>query len=125
MESPQCSLSGHHNAGWLLQQRITCEADNVPNAEILIDPMHKAWLRLQLNAVIAIVTMIVTITSFVKKRRMSHENGVLARGTVRIVDEPTFPDNDFFTAGREFPCRIRHGSVLFKDDAKMTVRSAR
>jgi hypothetical protein len=36
------------------------------------------------------------------------------------VDEPTFPANDFFTARRELPCRLRHGSALFNDDAKMS-----
>ena len=55
---------------------------------------------------------------------MSHENGALARGRFRVVDNPTFPEHDFFAAGREFPCRVRHAAVLFRDDAKMCVRSA-
>ncbi|MEO6571902.1 MAG: hypothetical protein ABIO83_10180, partial [Ilumatobacteraceae bacterium] len=66
----------------------------------------------------------ITLTSFFKQRRMSHENGITCRGTVRIVDDPTFPPNDFFQPGRTFPCRLRHATVLFKDDAKMTVRGA-
>lgn len=90
----------------------------------MIEQIHMRLLRLQLDLVVAMMTVIITLTSFVKKRRMSHENGITARGRVRIVDDPTFPEHDFFAAGREFPCRIRHGSVLFKDDAKMTVRSA-
>jgi len=85
--------------------------------------LHRAWLRLQLNIVIVVMTAIVTLASFVRQRRMSHENGITARGTFRVVADPSF-SNDFFTPGREFPCRIRHGTVLFKDDAKMTVRSA-
>ncbi len=90
----------------------------------MIDSLHRAWLRFQLNVVVVIMTFIVTTASFVRRRRMSHENGVTARGTFRVVESPSFPAHDFFTPGREFPCRIRHGSVLFKDDAKMTVRSA-
>ena len=39
---------------------------------------------------------------------MSHWHGVAARGTLRIVDDPAFPDHDFFRPGREFPCRLRH-----------------
>jgi hypothetical protein len=37
----------------LLQQRITCESDNMTYAKIAIDTLHKAWLRLPLNAVTA------------------------------------------------------------------------
>lgn len=90
----------------------------------MILKMHAMLLRLQLSMVTAVMTMIITTASFVRRRRMSHENGVAARGRVRIVDNPTFPAHDFFTPGREFPCRIRHAAVLFKDDAKMTVRAA-
>jgi hypothetical protein len=37
----------------LLPQRITCESDNMTYAKIAIDTLHKAWLRLPLNAVTA------------------------------------------------------------------------
>ena len=70
------------------------------------------------------MTTIITTASFVRRRRMSHENGIAAKGTFTVVDAPTFPAHDFFTPGRSFPCRLRHGTVLFKDDAKMTVKSA-
>jgi catalase len=56
------------------------------------------------------------------KQRMSHNKGVAARGKLRIIDEPDFPDHDFFTADREFSCRIRHASVSFSDDAMNQVR---
>ena len=91
---------------------------------MFVNKVHAALLRLQLRLVVAIMTVIITLTSFVKQRRMSHENGVTAKGRVRVVDNPTFPEHDFFQAGREWPCRIRHATVLFKDDAKMTVRGA-
>ena len=90
----------------------------------MILKLHALLLRLQLRLVVGIMTAIITTASFVRRRRMSHENGVAARGRVRIVDDPTFPAHDFFTPGREWPCRIRHATVLFKDDAKMTVRAA-
>src|SRR5205823_12797134 len=32
--------------------------------------------------------------------------------------------HDFFRAGREFPCRLRHASAAFTDEALLTVRSA-
>ena len=55
---------------------------------------------------------------------MSHENGIVTRGRLRIVDDPTFPRNEFFTPGTEFPCRMRFGAATWKDDAKMVIRGA-
>jgi catalase len=56
------------------------------------------------------------------RQRMSHNKGVAARGKLRIVDDPEFPEHAFFVAGREFFCRIRHASVSFSDDAMNQVR---
>ena len=56
------------------------------------------------------------------RQRMSHNKGVAGRGKLRIVPNPTFPEHDFFTPGVEFPCRIRHASVTFNDDAMNQVR---
>jgi arachidonate 5-lipoxygenase len=81
-------------------------------------------LKLQLAMNVAAFTVMISIGSFNSRRRMSHENGVTCRGHVRILDNPNVPPNRFFRPGREFQCRLRHGTVLFKDDAKMTVRSA-
>lgn len=53
---------------------------------------------------------------------MSHNKGVGGRGKIRIVDDPEFPEHEFFKAGREFSCRIRHASVTFSDDAMNQVR---
>ena len=86
--------------------------------------MHLVLKRLQLRVVIVLVTLFVAANSLFGRKRMSHENGVAVRGTVRIVDEPPFPANEFFTAGRVFPARMRHASVLYKDDAMVEVRSA-
>ena len=56
------------------------------------------------------------------RQRMSHNKGVAARGKLKIVDDPKFPEHDFFKAGQEFACRIRHASVTFNDDAMNQVR---
>ncbi len=56
------------------------------------------------------------------RQRMSHNKGVAARGRIRIAKDQKFPAHDFFVAGREFPCRIRHASVTFFDDAMTQVR---
>jgi len=56
------------------------------------------------------------------KQRMSHNKGVAGRGKLRIVDDPEFPEHEFFQAGRNFSCRVRHGSVTFSDDAMNQVR---
>lgn len=82
------------------------------------------YLRAVLAVNVAAFTVMIAIGSFTKQRRMSHENGVTCRGRARILDNPELPPNRFFHPGREFECRVRHGTVLFKDDAKMTVRSA-
>ena len=58
------------------------------------------------------VTAVLALNSFVTRSRMSHENGIVTRGRLRIVDEPTFPRNEFFTPGTEFSCRMRFSRVM-------------
>ncbi len=67
---------------------------------------------------------LVIVQSLIRRRKMSHNKGLAAAGKLRIVDNPKFPDAEFFEPGREFPCRIRHANVSFMDDAMLTVRSA-
>ena len=67
---------------------------------------------------------LVIMQSFIRRRKMSHNNGIAAAGKLRIVDNPQFPTADFFEPGREFSCRIRHANVSFMDDAMLTVKSA-
>ena len=38
------------------------------------------------------------------------------RGKLKIVPNPTYPKNDFFVAGKEFPCRVRFASVSFEEE---------
>ena len=70
------------------------------------------------------ITVLVTLNSLFRKIRMSHENGILLRGKLRIIDDPAIPDHDFFVPGKEFDCRVRHAAASFLDDAKLVVRSA-
>ena len=69
-----------------------------------------------------IITM-VSLNSLFGRQRMSHENGLVARGKVRIVDDLKIPPSHFFQPGKEFSCRLRHASVSFADDARLVVRS--
>lgn len=60
---------------------------------------------------------------FPKRQRMSHNNGIAATGTFKVVPDPKFPPHDFFSANKEFPLRIRHASATFLDDAMNCIRS--
>jgi arachidonate 5-lipoxygenase len=82
--------------------------------------VDKQILRASTVGILALVTQ----NSLTRRQRMSHEHGVAGVGRLRIVDRPTFPDHDFFRPGREFPVRLRHAGVSFRDDAMMVVRSA-
>lgn len=61
--------------------------------------------------------------SLPKQERMSHNNGIAGRGKLIIVDDPRFPEHEFFEPGKEFPIRIRHASATFLDDAMNCIRS--
>ncbi len=89
-----------------------------------LEGVVSALKLLQLKFTVVWVTALLALNSFVTKSRMSHENGIVTRGKLRIVDEPTFPRNEFFTPGTEFPCRMRFGAATWKDDAKMVIRGA-
>ena len=60
--------------------------------------------------------------ALVTGRRATHMRGVGGRGTIRIVDQPEFPEHEFFQPGRVFPCRLRHANASFYDDAAIQVR---
>ena len=69
-------------------------------------------------------TLLVIVLSFLKRLRMSHNNGLTNVGKIRIVDNPLFPPHPFLTPGREFACRLRHASVSYDDDTILQVRSS-
>jgi hypothetical protein len=71
----------------------------------------------------AFALMLALFLCLPKRQRMSHNNGIGATGTVRIVDHPQFPEHEFFAPGKVYPCRIRHASATFLDDAMNCIRS--
>jgi len=87
-----------------------------------------ALLAIYRRVVLAIytffVTLLVAANSLFGRVRMSHENGILLKGRLRIVEDPLFPEHDFYVPGKSFDCRLRHAGASFKDDAKLVVRSA-
>lgn len=86
-----------------------------------------SWMRsgrVMMWAMRVFMIVLITFNSLVRRIRMSHENGLVLRGRIVILNNPAIPANDFFVPGREFPCRLRHASVSFLDDAALVVRSA-
>ncbi|MCH8486916.1 MAG: hypothetical protein LAT75_08620 [Candidatus Cyclonatronum sp.] len=61
--------------------------------------------------------------SILARKKMSHNNGIAASGSIRFVDEPGFPLHPFFEPGKTMPCRVRHAAASFMDDAMRVVRS--
>src|SRR5258705_3911300 len=82
------------------------------------------WAWSQLIGLRAICVLLIAFSSFRTRMRMSHENGIVASGRIRVVDNLAIPQNDFFLPGREFACRLRHASVSLMDDAGLFVRAA-
>ena len=71
-----------------------------------------------------VLIFLITLNTVVNRTRMSHENGLVVRGRIFLRHNPAIPQNDFFVGGREYPCRLRHASVSFLDDAGLVVRAA-
>lgn len=71
-----------------------------------------------------VIIFLITLKAIFLRQRMSHENGFVTRGRIKIVDDLDIPPNSFFTPGRAFACRLRHASVSFLDDAGLVVRGA-
>ena len=91
--------------------------------QVLYDRIQAVKDRAQLYLYVAGLGAVIAVNSYVTQQRMSHENGITCRGTLRVVDDPQFPEHDFFRPGREFGCRVRHGAASWLDDAKLVVRS--
>lgn len=62
--------------------------------------------------------------AFQKNGRTTHKYGVGASGKIKILDNPNIPEHEFFAPGKEFSCRLRHGTVTFEDEAAKDIRSA-
>ena len=97
--------------------------------EALRDIIVLNWTRFRRSrfvmlAMRPVLILLITLNSVFTRERMSHENGMVARGQVRIRPDLDLPKNAFFTPGRIFQCRLRHASVSFLDDAALVVRAA-
>ena len=93
------------------------------------DIIHVQWQRFITGRFFMVVLRpilitLITLNSIFTRERMSHENGLVVRGQVRIRDDLNLPANKFFEPGKVFPCRMRHASVSFMDDAALVVRAA-
>ena len=91
--------------------------------EATMAPVKAAWQRFELWFWAHLFIVLIVLGAGTR-RRMSHNNGIAGRGTIRIVDDPRFPPIEFFEPGRVFPARLRHASVAYMDDAMRAVRSA-
>ncbi len=98
-------------------------------ANVSIGQMMSYWLRRAFDKSVlwlyckAFGLMLALFLCLPNRKRMSHDNGIAATGTVRIVDDPSFPEHEFFEPGRVFDVRIRHASATFLDDAMNCIRS--
>ena len=64
-----------------------------------------------------------TMRALFRRGRGTHTNGVGARGSIRIVDQPLLPESDFFEAGKVYPLTIRHATALQTDEGCKNLRS--
>lgn len=85
--------------------------------------MRDLFLKFQLWLYTYLWMSAVAVNSGLRRRRMTHNNGVIGRGKLKILDNPKIPETDFFKPGREFTCRVRHGSANYMDDCMRVVRS--
>jgi len=90
---------------------------------VAINAIRTTWDKFYLWIFATFFTLFIGIFLAARGIRMSHNNGIAGTGTLRIVDNPDVPDNDFFVPGRQFNIRVRHASVTFLDDAMRVVRS--
>jgi hypothetical protein len=86
--------------------------------------ISRMWDRVVLFMITRLFTFAIALTMGWKTRqRMSHNNGIVGRGTFRANPDPTLPPHDFFAPGKTFPLRIRHAAATFYDDAMAAIRS--
>ena len=104
------------------------------NREQIFDPMRTTGTqtgiitgmmdRVRLWVFVRFFAMIIAINMGLRTReRMSHNNGIAAKGKFVMDPDPEIPDHPFFEKGKEFPCQIRHAAATFYDDAMNAIRS--
>lgn len=91
-------------------------------------PVKRSWFARSMDKFMLVILghlfgVVVALSLGLKRMRMSHNNGIAARGKFTAEPDPDVPHNAFFAPGNEYPCRIRHGMATFYDDAMPTIRS--
>ena len=84
--------------------------------------MKALYLKFELWIISHLFVLGVALDGLFRGYRMSHNQGVCASGKLRIVENPQFPENDFFKPGRAFDCRMRFASASFEDEGMPQVR---
>jgi len=84
----------------------------------------KAWNKIILYIYARAFALIIAIVMGIGTReRMSHNNGIGARGKFICNPDPDLPPNDFWIKDREWPLMARLASATFYDDAMGALRS--
>ncbi len=100
------------------------KSNRIPIFKLLKTAIRRFFGRISVWLATKFFTILLTIFgSILYRKKMSHNNGIAATGSIRFVDNPEFPLHPFFVPGKVLPCRIRHGAASFMDDAMRVVRS--
>jgi catalase len=86
--------------------------------------ISRQWDRVVLFLMSRLFTFAIALAmGWSTRQRMSHNNGIVARGTFTANPDPAVPPHAMFAPGKSYPCRIRHAAATFYDDAMSTIRS--
>nr|1U5U_A Chain A, Allene oxide synthase-lipoxygenase protein [Plexaura homomalla]1U5U_B Chain B, Allene oxide synthase-lipoxygenase protein [Plexaura homomalla] len=99
-----------------LEKRIKDEHTPPPDSPVF----GGLKLKLKKEKFKTLFTLGTTLKGF---RRATHTVGTGGIGEITIVNDPKFPEHEFFTAGRTFPARLRHANLKYPDDAGADARS--
>jgi catalase len=80
--------------------------------------------RIELFLIAHGFSLLIAVNMGLKTReRMSHNNGIAAKGTFTFDMDPAIPPHPFLVNGKVMPCQVRHGMATFYDDAMATIKS--
>nr|AHK60922.1 allene oxide synthase/8R-lipoxygenase fusion protein a [Capnella imbricata] len=99
-----------------LEKRIKDERTPPPDSPVF----GGLTLRMKIEKFKTLFTLGTTLKGF---RRATHTVGTGGIGEVTVVDDPKFPEHEFFKAGRKLPVRLRHANLKYPDDAGADARS--
>lgn len=85
--------------------------------------LGKIWDKVVLYFTVKMFGIAIALTLGKRGQRMSHNNGIAARGIFTFDPDPGIPTHTFIERGKTLPCRIRHAMATFFDDAMPTIRS--